>query len=223
MTRVVVLCAVLALTFAAKGYGYCHDVYGYHLVTTDWSDGKTTGSYQWGLLGWSCTTGGGGSTYYPSTPAQPTGGGTASLTVERYDLASQYEGLDCDGRTNPSQNDFVSATGFQQLASWTFSNFKDPNFRLALIADALQYGLYTTQNNCPTCTLTITAGYRAPDTNAATTGSAGCSGHLFGTAADLSIRDVNGQHSCEVWNARYRNRCRGRGGLGRTGERTGQS
>jgi hypothetical protein len=189
---------LLWIVSVPNAFALCEPVLKPYWVSVEWDDGSTGGhwQYEWVMV---CYGGGGGGGGSGGGDGGSTGGGGGPLSPQQ-ELADQYANVTCSDRTNPTAADFVNSTAFQQRGTWSFSDLKDPNYSYALIKDELQYGLVATQDNCGGCAINLTSGYRAPATNGGTSGSGDCSGHLFGTAVDISIRDSTGQHSCAVWN-----------------------
>jgi len=120
-----ILLCTLAVAFLLPQFAqaYCVPHYGYHWVQYESSEG-VSGHWQWGELYSVCYSGGGG--YYE--PAGPGGGLTGGggltreqrLEQERTSLTEQYTDINCDGRQNPTESEFVSATSFPQMSRWDF-------------------------------------------------------------------------------------------------------
>ena len=161
---------------------------------TYWWDGTVTCIY---YPAWCYYDTGG---YSPPDSGDGGGGGggtTTTVDPEVQTLIDQYTNHRC---TVPSASDFTDSAHYVNPGHFTFDELRDPNYQHAIIKDSLRNGLEATRTNYGSA-ITVTSGYRSPDTNAGTAGSASCSDHCYGTAADLSIRNSSGAHDCSIWDA----------------------
>lgn len=141
---------------------------------------------------------GGGSWDAPDPELEePPGGGGAPQIQE---LVNMYSEIDCreHGLTNPGAADFVNASTYSDPGYFPFGEMRDDSYNWAVLTDALLSGLMATRNQYGSA-MNVTSGYRAPTSRP--TGSANCSGHFFGTAADISMRNASGQRDCAIWDA----------------------
>jgi hypothetical protein len=142
---------------------------------------------------WSNDGGGGGYT----DPDPPAGGGTPYVDPEVKALQDQYKAHNC---TVPDASSFIQESQYTNPGNFSWAELSDPSSNWAIITDGLRNGIQATRTGYGSA-LGISAGYRTPDTNAGTGGSAQCSEHIFGTAADVQIRNSSGAHDCTMWDA----------------------
>jgi len=146
-----------------------------------------------------CDSNGGGGGYVPpggNGGGPPGGTPPPPADPEVVGLQNQYS--NCP--PTPAVSEFIDSSGYTNPGHFTFDELRDSNYSHAIVTPALSGGLEATRTNYGSA-ITVTAGYRSPNTNAATPGSAACGDHTRGTAADLSIRNSTGAHDCSVWNA----------------------
>jgi hypothetical protein len=164
-------------------------------------DGATTRHYE--FAGWAETPCGGGSTDY-GTSTPPLAGpaaGSGIVTTLINNVRKQYDQYGCE---TPDFDLFVTGAmynGAEPANNFPFSTLAGGN-AVAIISDEMRFGLDEMVNRLDGLVPTVTRAYQTPAQNAQQSGSASCSGHIYGRAADLSIRDpLNGnQLSCTMWN-----------------------
>jgi len=169
----------------------------YTMVVTEWWDGKSTTHFQ--FTGWASYTCSGGSGTVTSPPP-PQGPGTSSWSVRLVDnLQQQYEDRDCEV---PTDQMFVNSTMYDAspAANYTFQQLAGGNV-YAILSEELKFGLDQFVNVLDRVPV-VSSAYRTPSTNSSLVGSATCSSHTYGRAADFSIRDpfANDDFSCTMWN-----------------------
>jgi hypothetical protein len=180
-------CAVVA----AKAHA-CTYYATYVRITVDWADGTSTSHYEFDSWVESGCGGGGGGGGGSVPPIGPGGGGNSAR--------NQYVTLGCD---TPDLALFENASAYNEhpAANYTFSQLSGGN-TYAILSEELKFGLDQMVNRLDGLIPDVTAAYRTPNQNSALAGSAKCSAHTYGRAADLSIRDPNNgdQFSCTMWN-----------------------
>jgi hypothetical protein len=126
----------------------------------------------------------------------PIGGGDGPQPpAEVTTLQAQYS--DCS--ETPAVADFINSSQYVNPGDFTFDELRDPDYNYAIITDGLRNGLQAIRNAYGS--VNVTSAYRAPGTNAGTSGSVTCSSHMYGKSADLSIRNASGQHDCAISDA----------------------
>lgn len=159
---------------SSGGYGYCESY---------WEP-----SYCWS------NAGDGGYT----DPDPPTGGGgTPYVDPEVKALQDQYTAHGC---TKPDASSFIQESQYVNPGNFSWAELSDSSSNWAIITDALRNGIQATRDGYGSA-LDISRAYRTPDNNAGTAGAAQCSAHIFGTAADVQIRNSSGAHDCSMWDA----------------------
>jgi Peptidase M15. len=143
-----------------------------------------------------CDVGGGGG-YTPPDDGSGGAGTPPPTDPEITQLQGQY--TNCP--PTPAASDFITSAQFSDpQGHFSFGELSDPSYNHAIITADLINGLESTRTNYGG-SIVVNSGYRAPGTNAGTPGSAACSDHIRGTAADLNIRNATGAHDCAVWDA----------------------
>lgn len=144
---------------------------------------------------WSNADSGGGST--PSDDPPTGGGGTPYVDPEVKALQDQYVASGC---TKPDASSFIQESQYANPGNFSWAELSDSSSNWAIITDALRNGIQATRDGYGSA-LGISRAYSAPNNNAGTAGAAQCSAHVFGTAADVQIRNGSGAHDCTMWDA----------------------
>jgi hypothetical protein len=94
----------------------------------------------------------------------------------------------------------ASAYDGHPAANFTFGELSGGN-NWAILTEELKFGLDQMVNALDGRVPVITDAYRTPNQNTGLVGSAKCSAHTYGRAADISIRDPNNNNafSCTLW------------------------
>jgi hypothetical protein len=186
------------LTFVCAGHvrATCTTMAKYTYVETQWWDGTTSGHWDFDGYYEVCSYGDSGGGSY--TPPGPSGGGTSSPPPGVISLQQEYVDADCDV---PPASAFQNETQYNanSAANYTFAELSNGH-TYAIITEELKFGLDQMVNLLDGYVPRVTDAYRSPTDNEATGGSASCSAHTYGLAADISIRDESGNFSCTLWN-----------------------
>jgi hypothetical protein len=143
---------------------------------------------------WSNDGGGGGGYEDPDPPA---GGGTPYVDPEVKALQDQYRAHNC---TVPDASSFIQEPQYTNPGNFGWDEMRDPSSNWAILTDSLRNGIQATRTGYGSA-LSISRAYQTPDNNAGVSGAAQCSAHVFGTAADVQIRNASGAHDCSMWDA----------------------
>ncbi|MBI5202962.1 MAG: hypothetical protein HY925_15330 [Elusimicrobia bacterium] len=133
---------------------------------------------------------------YRIRPTVQIQGGTAidttTITQDVTDRARQ-EYIDMNKNRLPGRAEFTSA-GQSAQGHFTFAELNSGDFPAAIVVDALYNGLEEIRSIAsPVAGLIVNGGYRNPRHNANILPAPGApeSQHIYGTAADLQLRDFN--------------------------------
>jgi hypothetical protein len=195
------LSLILLTSVATEAHGTCH-VALYQIVETEWWDGVKTSHYE--FAGWAevaCSSSGATDFGTVGPPAAGPAGGSNVITNLIENKQDQYETYDCEV---PDFDVFVTAQMYNAgdpSNNYPFAALSGGN-AVAIISDELRFGLDQLVNSLDGRIPAITSAYRSPSQNTGLTGSAKCSAHTYGRAADLSIKDpaANNAYSCTLWN-----------------------
>lgn len=137
----------------------------------------------------------------PTVSSGPGGGGFGACCITPPAITTLQKEYETWGCAVPVVSSFDNETEYNAdpAANYTFRQLSGGN-SYAVITGALKFGLDQIVNMLDGYVPTVTSAYRSPSQNSGTSGSARCSAHTYGMAADLSIRDANGDFSCTMWN-----------------------